>query len=46
MLVASPLPDVPADFPFVIDFASGLYFHREGAGILTGMANPDQAPGN
>src|SRR5712691_6992440 len=36
MLVTSPLPQVPADFPFVIDFASGLYFHREGPGILTG----------
>ncbi len=39
MLVTTPLPQVPADFPFVIDFATGLYFHREGPGILTGMAN-------
>jgi sarcosine oxidase subunit beta len=46
MLVTTPLPEVPADFPFVIDFASGLYFHREGPGILTGMANPDQPPGS
>ena len=45
MLVTTPLPEVPPDFPFVIDFASGLYFHREGPGILTGMANADQAPG-
>jgi sarcosine oxidase subunit beta len=45
MLVTTPLPEVPKDFPFVIDFASGLYFHREGPGILTGMANPDQPPG-
>jgi sarcosine oxidase subunit beta len=44
MLVTTPLPEVPADFPFVIDFAPGLYFHREGPGILTGMANPDEAP--
>jgi len=40
MLVTTPLPEVPADFPFVIDFATGLYFHREGPSILTGMANP------
>lgn len=45
MLVTTPLPEVPPDFPFVIDFASGLYFHREGPGILTGMANPDEVPG-
>jgi sarcosine oxidase subunit beta len=45
MLVTTPLPDLPVNFPFVIDFASGLYFHREGLGILTGMANPDQPPG-
>ncbi|MCA1646316.1 MAG: FAD-binding oxidoreductase [Chloroflexi bacterium] len=44
MLVTTPLPEVPADFPFVIDFASGLYFHREGPGILTGMGNPNEGP--
>ena len=45
MLTTTPLPEVPADFPFVIDFTKSLYFHREGDGILTGMSNPDQAPG-
>jgi sarcosine oxidase subunit beta len=40
------LPQVPPDFPFVIDFASGLYFHREGPGILTGMANPNERVGS
>jgi sarcosine oxidase subunit beta len=45
MLVTTPLPEVPPDFPFVIDFATGLYFHREGAGILTGMANHGERPG-
>ena len=44
MLVTTPLPQVPADFPFVIDFATGLYFHRVGPGILTGMANQDEPP--
>jgi sarcosine oxidase subunit beta len=46
MLVTTPLPEVPVDFPFVIDFATGLYFHREGPGILTGQANPDEPPGD
>jgi sarcosine oxidase, subunit beta len=43
--VTTPLRGVPPDFPFVIDFRTALYFHREGQGILTGQANPDQAPG-
>jgi sarcosine oxidase, subunit beta len=46
MLVTTPLPEVPPDFTFVIDFATGLYFHREGPGILTGMANPNEPVGS
>ena len=45
MLTTTPLPDLPSDFPFVIDFASSLYFHREGDGLLTGQSNPDEPPG-
>jgi sarcosine oxidase subunit beta len=45
MLTTTPLPGLPADFPFVIDFAQSLYFHREGEGLLTGMSNPGEAPG-
>lgn len=45
IVTTTPLPGIPADFPFVIDFAKSLYFHREGEGLLTGMSNPDQAPG-
>jgi sarcosine oxidase subunit beta len=45
MVTTTPLPELPPDFPFVIDFAQSLYFHREGEGILTGMSNPDQTPG-
>ena len=45
MVTTTPLPEVPYDFPFVIDFAQSLYFHREGEGLLTGMSNPDQSPG-
>jgi sarcosine oxidase subunit beta len=44
-LTTTPLPSLPQDFPFVIDFAQSLYFHREGEGILTGMSNPDEQPG-
>ena len=45
MLTTTPLPELPADFPFVVDFAQSLYFHREGEGLLTGQSNPEQAPG-
>ena len=44
MLTTSPLPEIPADFPFVLDFAQSLYFHREGEGLLTGMSNPGEKP--
>ncbi|KAF0107434.1 MAG: sarcosine oxidase subunit beta [Anaerolineaceae bacterium] len=45
MLTTTPLPELPADFPFVIDFAQSLYFHREGQGLLTGMSNPNEKTG-
>lgn len=38
ILVTTPMPEIPADFPFIIDFQQRLYFHREGAGLLTGMS--------
>jgi sarcosine oxidase, subunit beta len=44
-LTTTPLPGLPRDFPFVIDFARSLYFHREGEGVLTGMSNPHEQPG-
>jgi sarcosine oxidase, subunit beta len=45
MFTTTPLPDLPPDFPFVIDFAQSLYFHPEGEGILTGMSNPNEVHG-
>ena len=45
MLTTTPLPTLAPDFPFVIDFARSLYFHRESGGILTGMSNPHQTAG-
>jgi sarcosine oxidase subunit beta len=40
-----PAPDLPAHVPMTIDFTSGFYFHREGPGLLFGMADRSQAPG-
>jgi sarcosine oxidase subunit beta len=36
---------VPASRLMVIDFESTFYFHREGAGLLFGMGDPEEQPG-
>lgn len=45
LLTTTSLPEIQADFPVVIDLAQGLGFHREGAGLLTGMSRADEPPG-
>ena len=45
VLFTAPMADLPAKLPLTIDFATGFYFHREGRGLLMGMADPDETPG-
>lgn len=45
MFTTNPLPEIPANLPFVIDFSKSLYFHREGAGLLIGMSNQNEVIG-
>jgi glycine/D-amino acid oxidase-like deaminating enzyme len=45
VLFTEPLAELPARVPMTIDFATGFYFHREGPGLLMGMADPAQRPG-
>jgi len=45
MFTTTPLPEIPSNLPFVIDFAQSLYFHREGDGLLIGMSNQNEAHG-
>jgi glycine/D-amino acid oxidase-like deaminating enzyme len=45
VFTTTPLPALPDNFPFVIDFAQSLYFHREGEGLLSGMSNPNETHG-
>jgi sarcosine oxidase subunit beta len=41
--VAYTVPvELPEELSFTVDFSSGLYFHREGPGLLFGMADHDQ----
>ena len=45
IFITKPLapPDAPSSRIMVIDFETTFYFHREGAGILFGMSDPDEA---
>jgi sarcosine oxidase subunit beta len=43
--VTENIPELPAEFPFVIDFSQSLYFHLEASGLLSGMSNHDQKIG-
>ena len=45
VLTTGPVPGVDRDTPFTIDFATSLYFHSEGPGVLLGMSDPDEKPG-
>ncbi len=40
-----PAPGLAERIPLTIDFSTGFYFHREGPGLLFGMADPDQPAG-
>ena len=43
VMFTEPMCDLPERLPLTIDFESTLYFHREGPGMLLGMADPDRA---
>lgn len=43
--VTDALPAIPRDHVFTIEFATTLYFHPEGPGLLVGMSNQDERPG-
>lgn len=45
IFVTETVPGLDEDFPLTIEFASGLYAHRESGGVLLGMADPDEKPG-
>lgn len=45
ILTTEPMPGLDPATPFTIDFATSLYFHLEGPGLLLGMSDPDETPG-
>ena len=40
-----PVKGIPSRIPLTVDFSTGFYFHREGPGLLFGMADRAQPPG-
>ena len=44
VVVTGPFPGAPERRTLVADVASTFYFHREGPGVLMGMARPGQEP--
>ncbi len=45
VVTTSPVEALPDPIPLTVDFTTGFYFHREGPGLLIGMADRNQAPG-
>lgn len=45
IVVTEPVADLPTNLPMTLDFSTTFYFHREGAGLLVGMSDPDEEPG-
>ncbi len=43
--LTSAIPDLDPATPFTVDFATSLYFHREGPGLLMGVPDIDDAWG-
>ena len=45
VVTTAPVADLPESIPLTVDFTTGFYFHREGPGLLIGMADRNQEPG-
>jgi sarcosine oxidase subunit beta len=44
--VTDTLTQIPREHPMTIEFSTSLYFHPEGAGLLVGMSNANEKPGD
>jgi len=45
VVTTAPVDGLPESIPLTVDFTTGFYFHREGPGLLLGMADRDQPAG-
>lgn len=44
--ITDAVAEMPRDHPMTIEFSTSLYFHPEGPGVLVGMSNADERPGD
>ena len=44
IFTTQPVDWLPANFPMVVDMATGVYMHRESGGLLLGLADHDEPP--
>jgi sarcosine oxidase subunit beta len=44
LVYTDPFPDLPATMPMIVDIHSGNYMRKEGEGVLTGRADPNDPP--
>jgi len=45
VVTTAPVDGLPESIPLTVDFSTGFYFHREGPGLLLGMADRNQPAG-
>ena len=45
VVTTGPVEELPERMPLTVDFTTGFYFHREGPGLLIGLADRNQPPG-
>ena len=45
VVTTAPVDGLPMSIPLTVDFSTGFYFHREGPGLLIGMADRAQPAG-
>lgn len=45
VVTTAPVAGLPESIPMTVDFSTGFYFHREGPGLLIGMADRNQPAG-
>ena len=46
IFITNPVAGFDRDFPMTIEFATGLYLHKDSGGVLLGMADPRDLPGS
>jgi sarcosine oxidase, subunit beta len=46
VLFTEPMDNLPKRLPLTIDFETTFYYHGEGPGLLMGLSDPGEQPGN